>query len=180
MRDRRDRLDVGEIEGGVRRRLDEDDPRIRPDRGVDRGEVGGVDEIGLDVEAGQDLLEQSGRSPVEGSRADDVVAGAQEGGEEPRLRGETGGVANCRRRALQLTEGALEDGDGRIGFPGVLVDREALQAIAAERRRLDDRCYQGLPVAPTLTRSRAERVEIERLVACHAVTPVSRHQGGPE
>ena len=106
--------DVGELERGIRRRLDEDEARVGANRLGDRGGVGGVNEGSFDAEVFQHLLEEADRAAVDDVGDDNVIAGLQDRQEERGDGGHAGGEADGRRRVFQSAEGGFERGDGRI------------------------------------------------------------------
>ena len=67
--------DIAHEHHGVRRRLDEDELRLRAQRGLDAVEAGGVDVACLDAVAAVDLVREAHRAAVEVAPEDDVVAG---------------------------------------------------------------------------------------------------------
>ena len=67
--------DIAHEHHGVRRRLDEDELRLRAQRGLDAVEAGGVDVARLDAVAAVDLVREAHRAAVEVAPEDDVVAG---------------------------------------------------------------------------------------------------------
>ena len=106
--------DVGELERGVRRRLDEDEARVGANRLGDRGGIGGINEGRFDAEVFQHLLEEANCAAVDDVGDDHVVAGFQDREEERRDRGHAGGEADGWRRIFQRAECGFERRDGRV------------------------------------------------------------------
>ena len=146
-----DRLDVAELQGRVRGRLEVDELRLGAHRLLDVRDVGGVDEAAGHAEAGVLLLEDHPARAVEGVGADDVRSRSEEGevdrvdGRHARRRGERAAAP------LQLRDALLEGRDRGVAEARVLVAGvrapEAggpfVRVLERERRGLVDRRRDG-------------------------------------
>src|SRR5581483_1359055 len=115
-------------------------PRLRPDRGADRLEVGLVDEVEAEPEAGEDLVHQAVGAAVEVGGQDQVVAGAARGGDQ-RVLGRHPARERRGETALQLPQGALERRSRGVGRARVVVvlDELARRPLHVGRGLVDRR-----------------------------------------
>ena len=141
--DRRDALEIDELEQRIGRRLDPDQARVRPDRRLDRAGVGEI-EI-ADLEAGRALahaLEQAPRAAVEIVDRDDMGA-VVEAFERGRDRGQPGGEGERRAAAFEIGDAALERHAGRILGAGIVVALVHARALLDVGRGGVDRHHHG-------------------------------------
>ena len=122
-------LEVGDLTGRVRDRLDEDELRLVGDDRCVVGRVGGVHERGLDAEAAQRHIELGDCAAVEARARHDVVAGSGERSEGDELGTEPGCRGHRPDPALERGDALLECCDRRVRQPAVdiavLLQREA-------------------------------------------------------
>ena len=137
--DFRQRRQVGQLEQRIRRRLDPDDARLRPDGGGDLRRVGHVDESERQTcAAAPDTLEQTVRAAVQVVARDDVRARVDEFED----RGDRRHARSERERLLasfEVGNAALQRPSRRIVRTAVIETLVHAGAFLHERRRGVDR-----------------------------------------
>ena len=129
---------VGDRHGRVGERLGQDDRRRWPNRGFDMPEVGHVDEVGLDAEAGRDIPQEAVGAAVYRGWGDDVSASP---GERPQYGRDRRHAGRERLRGNLVPEvDPFKGGDrGAEGFHRGVVDSAVAVAgrgVAQHRRVL--------------------------------------------
>ena len=95
VRERGQRVEIGDIAVGVAERFHVDGAGVRPDGGLDLGEVVDIDEGGGDAEVGQSVPQQVETAAVDGLLRHDVAAVLPEGFQRV---GDGGGAGSQRQR----------------------------------------------------------------------------------
>ena len=147
VRDRRERLDVTDIAGGIANALAEHRPGVVIDQGLEVVGSVGVGEPHLDTLARQDMSKQRMRGAVELGYGDEVSAHLGDVGDRIVDRRLPGRDAQGREPALERCNAALEHRIGRIVDPRVPepIDLQIeqrgpmLRAVEGVSRRLIDR-----------------------------------------
>ena len=119
VRDLGHRLDVGDLHGRVGGRLDVDQLRVRPQGLPHVRHVRRVHERGLDAEAGEVLLDQAARRPVDRGRAHHVGALPQQRQVDDRDRAHARARGDAALAVLQLGDALLQRLDRRVAQAGV-------------------------------------------------------------
>ncbi len=122
--------DVGELQGRVGGGLEEEQLGRPRECGLERREIGSVDELRLDAEARQHLLEEPHGAAVGDVGEHRAVAGGEERQRQHGGGGKAGRVAGAVRRPLERREPQLQRGHRRVaraavGVPLVLAHRLA-------------------------------------------------------
>src|SRR4051794_2061675 len=167
-RDSCDRLDVGDVEQRVGRRLTPDDGGVVADRGAHLGQVllrdGGV----VETPSVEHLRKEPVSPAVCIARDDDVVAGLADGPEDGVLRSEAAREREPSGTAFQRGETRLECGSGRVGAAAVLIPGpKAADAVLLVRRHLvdgrDDGAGERVGLLPRVDGQRLELAHRARL-----------------
>ena len=137
VRDRTGSSEVGESQRRVRRRLEEQHPRVGADGGFDRLEIGRVDVGEIELILPQHALEQSIRAAVGIVGDDDVIAGLEE-------RHHGAGRSHARGKRER---GSTVLDRGKVGLEG-----DCASGSACARTRSPCACQ-----APPARRSRSDR-----------------------
>ena len=141
--DRGDALEIDELEQRIGRRLDPDQPGVRPDRRFDRSGVGEVEIAHLEAHrALAHALEQAARAAVEVIDRDDVRA-VVEAFERGRNRRKAGREGEASTAAFEIGDAALERHARGILGAGVVVALVHARALLHVSRRGVDRHHDG-------------------------------------
>ena len=119
VRDLRDGGDVGQLQRGIRRRLDEHQPGVGLDRAGDCSRVRGVDKRGFDLKVRQYLLKQPDRSAIHHVGDDHVIARFQNRQKQGRDGSHAGSETHRGRRILQRAQGCFQGRHCGISGAGV-------------------------------------------------------------
>src|SRR6516165_7606125 len=111
--------DVGQLERWVGRRLNENQPRPRIDRGHHRFRPRGLDKAPTHSEAFEHALEEPEGAAIDNVGNNDLVAALQQSEEECRNGRHAGGKADRARRAFELGNGYFQLTDGGVGCTAV-------------------------------------------------------------
>src|SRR5918999_220764 len=112
--------DVHDAQQRVGGRLDPDHPGLGSNGALERGEVGLVDHVVGEAEAGEHLVEEPVGAAVEVLGEDHVVPGPAVGGEQRVSCRHAAREARCEP-ALEFTERGLERGPGWVRGAGIVV-----------------------------------------------------------
>ena len=132
MRQLRDRGDVGEPQDWIAWRLDMDEPRLRPQRRFDGGDVRRVDRRGLNAELGQNVMSEFGDAGVADVRQHQMIAGFKLGKPQSSRRGHAAGEDDRRFAALQSGEPLFEQVVGRVVPARVDERRRAVERVGGK------------------------------------------------
>ena len=167
--DRRDALEVDQLEQRIGRRLDPDEARVRPDRGFECAGVGEVDIAEVQPHrAPAHALEQSARAAVEVIDGDDMGA-VVEAFERSRDRRQAGGEGERGAAAFQIGDAALECHARRIFGAGVVVALVHARALLNVGGGGVDRHHDGAGGRiGCLPRVHAARREVELVLLRHS------------
>ena len=136
--------DVDHAQVGIRRRLGEEELRVRADRGFEGGEVARLDHRRLDAHAREELVDELARAAIAIARHDQMAALRQQRHEGRRRRAHARREEDRLLAALERRDLALDRAPGRVAVAPVLLALALALLVVGDLLRVAEPEGRGL------------------------------------